>query len=237
MHFKFVYSSALTKTSTYGLFIFFLMFCNGFLLIFFSEKVELSFAQSTLNTTSISAKSKNFNIRVGQGNSTISYNQYYPSNIEIVKGESITWYSGTDMPLPHTVTFIYNSTHKEKIATPFYVSNSTQFVPEVENIGQPLNKTYRNGTEIVTVLNSRALNPTVITNDSKVLNLAPDATYIFKGNEKFVNSGPLLSLDEKQNFDYSFSNSFTLVFDKPGLYNYSCLFHPWMIGKVLVKPK
>ncbi|MGN6561013.1 MAG: hypothetical protein ACTHJ2_10900, partial [Candidatus Nitrosocosmicus sp.] len=63
-------------------------------MLFFSEKVELSFAQSTLNTTPITAKSKNFNIRVGQGNSTISYNQYYPSYIEIVKGDSITWYSG-----------------------------------------------------------------------------------------------------------------------------------------------
>jgi plastocyanin len=227
----------LTKTFAGGLFIIFLLSFNGFLLIFFNEKIDLSFAQSSLNSTSISAKSKNFNIKVGQGNSTISYNQYYPSYIEIAKGDSISWHSGIDMPLPHTVTFIDNSSDAEKIATSFYVSNSTQFVPEVESIGQPLNKTSKNGTEIVMVLNSRALNPTVITNDSKVLNLGLDATYIFKGNEKFFNSGPLLSLDEKQNFDYTFSNSFTLVFDKPGLYEYSCLFHPWMVGKVLVKPK
>ena len=125
----------------------------------------------------------------------------------------------------------------EKIGIPFYIRNTTNLLQSIENTGEPLKEITANGTQIVMVLNSRTLNPTVITNDSKVLDLGLDATYNFKGNEKFVNSGPLLSIDEKQNFDYSFSNSFTLVFDKPGLYEYSCLFHPWMIGKVLVKPK
>jgi plastocyanin len=196
----------LTKTFTGGLLIFFLISCNGFLLLLIvNEKINVSIAQPSLNSTSASTNPKNILIKAGQGNTTISYNTYYPSSIEIVKGDSITWYSGMDMPLPHTVTFTQGLDSIEKIATPFYVPNTTNFVPEVENIGQPLNKTFKNGTEIV--------------------------------NEKFVNSGPLLSLDEKQNFDYSFSNYFTLVFDKPGLYEYHCLFHPWMVGKVLVKPK
>jgi plastocyanin len=227
----------LTKTFTGGLLIFFLISCNGFLLLLIvNEKINVSIAQPSLNSTSASTNPKNILIKAGQGNTTISYNTYYPSNIEIVKGDSITWYSGMDMPLPHTVTFTQGLDSIEKIATPFYVPNTTNFVPEVENIAQPLNKTFKNGTEIVNAINSRAIDPTVITNDSKVLDLGPDATYHFLGNEKFVNSGPLLSLDEKQNFDYSFSNYFTLVFDKPGLYEYHCLFHPWMVGKVLVKP-
>jgi plastocyanin len=227
-----------TKTFTRCLLIFFLISFNGFLLLFFvNEKIDVSFAQSSLNSTTALSKPKNFDIKVGQGNNTVSYNQYYPSNIEITKDDRITWYSGIDMPLPHTVTFIHDSNNTEKIAIPFYVSNTTKFVPIVENTGEPLNKTLKNGTEIMMVINSRAVNPTVITNDSKVLDLGFDATYHFLGNEKFVNSGPLLSLDKKQNFDYSFSKSFTLVFDKPGLYEYHCLFHPWMIGKVLVKPK
>jgi plastocyanin len=207
------------------------------LLLIVNEKINVSIAQPSLNSTSASTNPKNILIRVGQGNTTVSYNTYYPSSIEIVKGDSITWYSGIDMPLPHTVTFNHASDSMGKIATPFYVSNTTNFVPEVENIGQPLNKTFKNGTEIVNAINSRAIDPTVITNDSKVLDLEPDAKYQFLGNEKFVNSGPLLSLDENQNFDYSFSNYFTLVFDKPGLYEYHCLFYPWMVGKVLVKPK
>ncbi|HEX5518873.1 MAG TPA: hypothetical protein VFX18_00375 [Candidatus Nitrosocosmicus sp.] len=227
----------LIKTSICGLFFLFLLSFNGFLLILFNEKIELSFAQSSLNSASLLTKSKDFFIKVGRGNSTISYNQYYPSYIEIVKGDSITWYSGMDIPLAHTVTFLQGLDNMEKIATPFYVPNTTKFVSVIENTGEPLKEINSNVTQIVMVLNSRALYPTVITNDSKVLNLGPDPTYVFKGNEKFVNSGPLLSLDEKQNFDYIFSNSFTLIFNKPGLYQYHCLFHPWMIGKVLVKPK
>ena len=227
----------LTKYSL-GLLISFILFCNTFLLQFMANSFSNSLAEIPMNSTIASSNnSENFFIKVGQGNSTVTYNQYYPSNIEIVKGDSITWYSGMDVPLAHTVTFIQGLDDMEKIGIPFYIRNTTNLLQSIENTGEPLKEITANGTQIVMVLNSRALNPTVITNDSKVLDLGLDATYNFKGNEKFVNSGPLLSIDEKQNFDYSFSNSFTLVFDKPGLYEYSCLFHPWMIGKVLVKPK
>lgn len=225
-----------------SLFIFFLISFNGFILLLIlfidnNNNINISFADSSsTNSSSILAKSKNHFIKIGQGNSTVSYNQYYPPYIEIAKGDSITWYNGMDIPLAHTVTF-QSLDNMEKIAVPFYVPNDTKFVPAIENTGEPFKETSENGTQTVMVLNSRALNPTIITNDSKVLNLGMDAKYVFEGNEKFVNSGPLLSLDENQNFDYPFSKYFTLVFDKPGLYEYSCLFHPWMVGKILVKPK
>ena len=222
--------------------------CNGFLLPFINKTINLSFADFASNSTSLfdsstsnststlTHKPENFFIKAGQGNSSVSYNQFYPSNIEIVKGDSITWYNGMDVPLPHTVTFLQGLDNMEKIGIPFYVQNATKFVSVIENTGEPLREITKNGTQIVMVLNSRAMNPTIITNDSKVMHLGLNPTYTFQGNEKFVNSGPLLSLDEKQNFDYSFSNFFTIVFNKPGLYEYSCLFHPWMVGKVLVKP-
>jgi plastocyanin len=182
------------------------------------------------------ANSKNFNIKVGQGNSSVSYNQYYPSYIEITQGDSITWHNGIKVPLPHTVTFIQGLNHIEKISLPFYLSHGTTFTPVMDNLGEPWVET-TSGAQIVMLLNYRALNPTAITVDEKVLNLGTDSKYVFQGNETFVNSGPLLALNKKQNFDYPFSNFFTLVFNKPGLYEYSCLFHPWMVGKVLVKPK
>ncbi len=234
-------------------FILFLIFyIFGYSVLLFSlinETINLSFADlaenstivlnsnnsSTFNST-LSHKSQNFFIKVGQGNSTVSYNQYYPSNIEIVKGDSITWYSGMDIPLPHTVTLLQGLDNMEKIGIPFYTQNTTKFASVMGNTGEPLKETTKNGTQIIMLLNSRALNPTIITNDSKILHLGLNPTYVFQGDEKYVNSGSLLSLDEKQNFDYSFSNDFTLVFNKPGLYEYSCLFHPWMVGKVLVKP-
>ena len=188
------------------------------------------------NSSAASANSKNFIIKVGQGNSSVSYNQYYPSYIEITQGDSITWHNGIKVPLPHTVTFIQGLNHIEKISLPFYVSHGTTFTPVMDNLGEPWVET-TSGTQIVMLLNYRALNPTAITVDEKVLNLGTDSKYVFQGNETFVNSGPLLALNKKQNFDYPFSNFFTLVFNKPGLYEYSCLFHPWMVGKVLVKPK
>jgi plastocyanin len=192
---------------------------------------------SNSSAPAVPANPKNFIIKVGQGNSSLSYNQYYPSYIEITQGDNITWYNGIKVPLPHTVTFAQGLKNLEKISLPFYAFNSTSFVPVMDNLGEPWIETTKNGTLLVMLLNYRALNPTIITNDEKVLNLGIDSKYVFQGSERFVNSGALLALDKKQNFDYPFSNFFTLVFNKPGLYEYSCLFHPWMVGKVLVKPK
>ncbi len=191
-------------------------------------------SSSTGNNT-LSVKPDNYAIKVGEGNNTVSFTKYFPDYVEITAGDSITWYNGVDVPNPHTVTFIRDLDNAEKIGVPFYVSNNTQFVPVLNNLGEPLEETTGNGTRIVMMLNARALTPTVITADDNVTELKRDSIYTFNGTEKFVNSGPLLALDKKQNFDYSFSSSFTVVFNKPGFYEYTCLFHPWMIGKLLVK--
>ena len=192
-------------------------------------------SSSTGNNAS-SVKPDNYAIKVGEGNNTVSFTKYFPDYVEITAGDSITWYNGVDVPNPHTVTFIRDLDNAEKIGVPFYVSNNTQFTPVLDNLGAPLEETTGNGTRIVMMLNARALTPTVITADDKVVELKKDSVYALNGSEKFVNSGPLLSLDKEQKFDYSFSTSFTVVFNKPGFYEYTCLFHPWMIGKVLVKP-
>jgi plastocyanin len=192
-------------------------------------------SSSTGNNAS-SVKPDNYAIKVGEGNNTVSFTKYFPDYVEITAGDSITWYNGVDVPNPHTVTFIRDLDNAEKIGVPFYVSNNTQFTPVLNNLGEPLEETTGNGTRIVMMLNARALTPTVITADDNVTELKRDSIYAFNGTEKFVNSGPLLALDKKQNFDYSFSSSFTVVFNKPGFYEYTCLFHPWMIGKLLVKP-
>src|SRR4029079_18806185 len=47
---------------------------------------------SNSSAPAVPANPKNFIIKVGQGNSSISYNQYYPSYIEITQGDNITWY-------------------------------------------------------------------------------------------------------------------------------------------------
>jgi plastocyanin len=192
-------------------------------------------SSSTGNNTS-SIKPDDYAIKVGEGNNTVSFTKYFPEYVEVATGDSITWYNGVDVPNPHTVTFIRDLDNIEKIGVPFYVPNNTKFVPVLNNLGEPLEEKTSNGTRVIMVLNARALTPTVITSDDKVIQLKKDSVYVYNGSEKFVNSGPLLSLDKEQSFDYSFSSSFTVVFNKPGFYEYTCLFHPWMIGKILVKP-
>lgn len=191
---------------------------------------------SLLNsTTSTSLKPDNYAIKVGEGNNSLSVTRYFPPYVEITLGDSITWYNGVDVPNPHTVTFVRDLDNIEKIGVPFYVPNNTKFIPVLDNLGAPLKEVTSNGTQIVMMLNARALTPTVITSDDEVINLNKDPVYAFEGSEKYINSGPLLSLDKEQSFDYFFNSSFTVVFNKPGLFEYSCLFHPWMVGKILVK--
>lgn len=191
---------------------------------------------SSTNNNNSSIKPDNYAIKVGDGNNTLSITKYFPDYVEITAGDSITWYNGVDVPIPHTVTFIRSLGNIEKIGVPFSVPNNTKFIPVLNNLGEPLEGKTSNGTKFVMMLNTRALTPTVITSDDKVMKLKKDSIYAYNGSEKFVNSGPLLSLDKEQNFDYSFSRSFTVVFNKPGFFEYTCLFHPWMIGKLLVKP-
>jgi plastocyanin len=191
---------------------------------------------SSIGNNNSSIKPDNYAIKVGEGNNTVSITKYFPDYVEITVGDSITWYNGVDVPNPHTVTFVRNLNNIEKIGVPFYVPNNTKFVPVLNNLGEPLEENTSNGTKVVMMLNARALTPTVITSDDRVMKLKKDSVYTYNGSEKFINSGPLLSLDKEQNFDYSFSTSFTVVFNKPGFFEYTCLFHPWMIGKLLVKP-
>lgn len=203
--------------------------------VYASVDAKNSNSSSTGNNAS-SIKPDNYAIKVGEGNNTVSVTKYFPDYVEITAGDSITWYNGVEVPNPHTVTFIRNLGNIEKIGLPFYVPNNTKFTPVLNNLGEPLEEKTSNGTQIVMMLNARALTPTVIAADNKVMELKQNSVYALNGSEKFVNSGPLLSLDKEQNFDYSFSSSFTVVFNKPGFFEYSCLFHPWMIGKLLVKP-
>jgi plastocyanin len=212
-----------------------------FIFIIHIDSVYASVDAKNSNSSSIgnnnsSIKPDNYAIKVGDGNNTLSITKYLPDYVEITVGDSITWYNGVDVLYPHTVTFIRDLDNIEKIGVPFSVSNNTKFIPVLNNLGEPLEGKTSNGTKVVMMLNARALTPTVIAADDKVMKLKKDSVYTYNGSEKFINSGPLLSLDKEQNFDYSFSSSFTVVFNKPGFFEYTCLFHPWMIGKLLVKP-
>jgi plastocyanin len=205
-----------------------------------SVATNFSSSNNSLNlnsNSSIPVDSKNYIVKVGTGNESVSFNQYYSPFVEVIEGDSITWYNGVDVPNPHTVTFFRSFDNIEKISVPFYIQKDAELSPVTNNVGEPLVERASNGSKIIMILNARAMYPTVIDNSGKVSYLKQDPVYSFKGDEKFVNSGPLLSIERKQNSDYFFNNLFTVIFTKAGLYEYSCMFHPWMVGKVLVKPK
>ena len=78
--------------------------------------------------------------------------------------------------------------------------------------------------------NQRVFDPAVIDSNNVTKIYTPNARLTINGTEKYVNSGwmfpngPLLGS----------SSTFTVTFQKAGTYNYLCLLHPWMVGKVLV---
>ena len=80
--------------------------------------------------------------------------------------------------------------------------------------------------------NARASSPVIIDSTAKVIPLGSNPAYSVKGDEKYVNSGLLFP---KGKGPPNGSTSFTLTFEKAGTYNYYCILHPWMKGKVIVE--
>jgi hypothetical protein len=84
--------------------------------------------------------------------------------------------------------------------------------------------------------------PTVISANGSITNLYPygnlagdGAQYNFTGTEKYVNSGFIWPEGHVQK---GFPNitSFTVQFEKQGVYHFQCLIHPEMRGNVTVTP-
>ena len=84
--------------------------------------------------------------------------------------------------------------------------------------------------------------PTVISANGSITNLDPygnlggdGARYNFTGTEKYVNSGFIWP---EGHVPKGFANitSFTVQFEKQGVYHFQCLIHPEMSGNVTVTP-
>ena len=87
------------------------------------------------------------------------------------------------------------------------------------------------GMNTAILVNGRVFNPTPINSAGNVKLSAPNAKVTISGNEQYVNSGWLLP---KGNLPPGPSNTFSVTFEKAGTYNYLCILHPWMKGKVIV---
>lgn len=186
---------------------------------------------------------------IGVGNAAIIL--FSPQQVQIKAGQSVTWYNPTPVPEPHTVTFVLNNNNNKSYAAdltaPFTISNttstttnSTQIMPLIPNSNSDPLMTPDNNAIIA--VNKRAYNPVVVREDSpttttgekNVNYMKQNANYSMSGTEDYINSGWLLPKGQENLYPGS-GNTFTMTFQKPGTYDYVCIIHPYMTGRVIVK--
>jgi plastocyanin len=177
-------------------------------------------------------------VQAGGGNATISFSRFLPKDVQINVDESVTWYNPTKVSEPHTVTFVMDSKYMTDILAPFAVSNSTQFIPlppgaNSEAVVIP-NGNGTNGTNVIAALDARGFYPVVIDSTDNVTYLNSNALYVIDGTEKYINSGVLLPAGQIPPGIPPIT-TFTATFKKAGTYDYICIFHPWMTGRIIVK--
>lgn len=190
--------------------------------------VAITIMDGSIATASSTNETK---VQAGNGNGSISMTLYSPNHVEIVSGQSVTWYNPTEVAEPHTVSFILDNAAKADLVVPFAISNNSGLSPLVpDSNSEPL--LTPDGAAIIAV-NKRAFNPMVIDSTNQVTPLNQNANYTFTGTEKYVNSGWLLPKGLEQTYPGS-GNTFTVTFQKPGNYNYLCVVHPYMTGSVTV---
>lgn len=173
-------------------------------------------------------------VHAGGGNSTNMLAAFVPQQVQISVGQSITWDNPSQVPEPHTVTFVLNDKTMTTPDVPFTVRSSSQFMPVPPGANsQPNMIPGKNGMNPIIVSNVRGYYPTLIDSSGNANVLGPNGNFTITGNEQYVNSGWLLPKATTLYPDSS--NTFTVTFQKAGTYNYLCEIHPWMAGTVIVK--
>jgi plastocyanin len=186
-------------------------------------------------------------VQAGIGVANAAINLFSPQQVQIKTGQSITWYNPTPVPEPHTVTFVLNNNNNNKsyaadLIAPFTISssttNSTQIMPLIPNSNsEPLMTPDNNA---IIAINKIAYNPVVVIEDStttggkNVTYMKQNANYSMSGTEDYINSGWLLQKGQENVYPGS-GNTFTMTFQKAGTYDYLCIIHPYMTGRVIVK--
>jgi plastocyanin len=186
-------------------------------------------------------------VQAGIGVANAAITLFSPQQVQIKTGQSITWYNPTPVPEPHTVTFVLNNNNNNKsyaadLIAPFTISsssttNSTQIMPLIPNSNsEPLMTPDNNA---IIAINKIAYNPVVVIEDStttggkNVTYMKQNANYSMSGTEDYINSGWLLPRGQENVYPGS-GNTFTMTFQKAGTYDYLCIIHPYMTGRVIV---
>jgi plastocyanin len=173
-------------------------------------------------------------IKGGSGGPVAPLTWFFPKNAEIKVGETVVWYNPTKVSEPHTITFIKNPDDFAPLEAPFIISNSSALLPldpsmnaDPTLIPGPADQT------VAIIANARAYAPVAIT-DGQAQYLPLNANYTMTGDESYVNSG-FMWPEGQVPPGLSEITSFSVKFEEAGTYDYLCLIHPWMAGRVVVK--
>lgn len=176
-----------------------------------------------------------YNADAGGGNATTPLNVYRPDEIMTNQSANIKWQNPTlGIQYPHTVTFIRADTNLTIPKISFNLSNYSSLIDSKFQNAQ-------NNKASAVGVNAEIL-PTVISANGSITYLDPygnlggdGAQYNFTGTEKYVNSGFIWPEGHIPK-GFAKITSFTVQFEKQGVYHFQCLIHPEMSGNVTVTP-
>jgi plastocyanin len=137
-------------------------------------------------------------VSIGEGsNATIQHYTFTPQSVEIDAGDSVTWFSPSEISDIHTVTFVRNSSIISDIILPFAVpsaSTATSFdlVPPF-NLGDPIIIPTPEGREAIVALNKQAWYPSVYDANNQTTYLeGTDIQATLNSTVKALNSGIIM---------------------------------------------
>jgi hypothetical protein len=107
-------------------------------------------------------------------------------------------------------------------------------IPPSSNNEPILVRDNKTGMNTIISVNARTYNPTTIDSHGAVSFMKLNSSYSMTGTEKYVNSGWILPVGLEQQYPGS-GHTFTLTLEKPGIYDYLCVIHPWMTGSVIAR--
>jgi plastocyanin len=177
-------------------------------------------------------------VAAGGGGPVSVVTWFVPQNISISAGETVTWVNPTVVGEPHTVSFLKQPDYFAAIESPYLIPRDTELSPANPNERntEPLIIPGQNDTTSNTIIaaNARATNPVVIDAQNNVTYLPLNANYTMTGDELYVNSGWLWPEGQIPP-GLAPITSFSVTFENAGTYDYICVIHPWMTGRVIVQ--
>src|SRR5918999_760497 len=177
-------------------------------------------------------------VAAGGGGPVAPVTWFIPQIVSISAGETVTWVNPTVVSEPHTVSFIKQPDYFPALESPYLIPGDTELIPANPNERntEPLIIPGQNDTASNTIIgaNARATNPVVIDAQNNATYLPLNANYTMTGDELYVNSGWLWPEGQIPP-GLAPITSFSVTFENAGTYDYICVIHPWMAGRVIVE--